>query len=95
MSPRTALFNKPHAVAGLHCNSTGTTATQQLGSTPDDDAGCVVCPNATLVAAVERAIRDDVITWHAFPFNANPEKARSCPRVPQNGAAFFWYPPEH
>jgi hypothetical protein len=27
------------------------------------------------VAAVEGAIRADVITWHAFPFNAEPELA--------------------
>lgn len=44
-----------------------------LETTPAYDPGCVVCPNATLVAAVEQAIRDDVITWHAFPFNAEPE----------------------
>jgi hypothetical protein len=28
-----------------------------------------------LLAAVEQAIHDDVITWHAFPFNAEPELA--------------------
>ena len=28
------------------------------------------CPNATAVRAVEDAIRDGTITWHAFPHNA-------------------------
>jgi hypothetical protein len=74
---------------GLNCPPNGSNASspwfppggrntqqqQQLGSTPNDDAACLVCPNATLVAAVEQAIRAGVITWHAFPFNANPEKA--------------------
>ena len=47
----------------------------ELGVTPDYEPACVVCPNASLVAAVEQGIRDDVITWHAFPFNAEPELA--------------------
>eukprot|EP01048_Picozoa_sp_COSAG05_P001792 COSAG05_NODE_63_length_22889_cov_41.986617_6_plen_349_part_00 len=46
-----------------------------VGVTPDYDPGCLVCPNASLVAAVEAGIKDDVITWHAFPFNAEPELA--------------------
>lgn len=44
-------------------------------ATPDFHPGCVVCPNASLIAAVEKAIATDVITWHAFPFNAEPELA--------------------
>ena len=35
----------------------------------------VVCPNAALVALVTRAIHDDIITWHAYPFNSEPELA--------------------
>ena len=55
---------------GLECRPAG-----ELGVTPDYEPACVVCPNASLVAAVEQGIRDDVITWHAFPFNAEPELA--------------------
>ena len=32
-------------------------------------------PNASEVAAVAQAVRDGVITYHAFPFNAEPELA--------------------
>lgn len=46
-----------------------------LGATPDDHPGCLVCPNASEVAAVRTAVENDVITWHAFPFNAEPELA--------------------
>jgi hypothetical protein len=66
---------------GLNCPPNGSSAMSPwwppggVGSTPNDDAACVVCPNASLVAAVEQAIRADVITWHAFPFNPNYEKA--------------------
>lgn len=58
---------------GLQCPASA--AAGELGASPDYDPGCVVCPNATLVAAVEQGIRDDIITWHAFPFNAEPELA--------------------
>ena len=37
--------------------------------------GCVVCPNATLLAAVDAAVRSGIITWHALPHNAEPEQA--------------------
>ena len=53
----------------------GGAARPGLEVSPDYEPGCVVCPNATLRAAVEQAIKDDVITWHAFPFNAEPELA--------------------
>jgi hypothetical protein len=42
------------------------------GATPDYHPQCVVCPTAAEVKAVEDAIHADVITWHAFPFNAEP-----------------------
>ena len=58
---------------GLECPAKP--AARELGVTPDYEPACVVCPNASLVAAVEQGIRDDVITWHAFPFNAEPELA--------------------
>ena len=64
---------------GLACPATGgersLDGASRLGVSPDNHPGCLVCPNATLLAAVERAIREDVITWHAFPFNAEPELA--------------------
>lgn len=31
------------------------------------------CPNATEIAAFSEAIKQGDITWHAFPFNAEPE----------------------
>ena len=69
---------------GLHCNASAPNAApdaaptlssegSRLGKTPDYDPACVVCPSPKELAAVEQAIRDDVITWHAFPFNAEPE----------------------
>jgi hypothetical protein len=63
---------------GLQCPTQRQQQQQQqqlLGVTPDYEPGCVVCPNASLVRAVEQGIRDDIITWHAFPFNAEPELA--------------------
>ena len=75
-------LNCPHYL-GLQCSAAAAnnevngeaSAPDRLGVTPDFAPGCVVCPNASLVAAVEQGIRDDVITWHAFPFNAEPELA--------------------
>ena len=34
------------------------------------------CPDAQAVAAVEAAIREGVITWHAFPHNAQVHAGR-------------------
>eukprot|EP01050_Picozoa_sp_SAG11_P017822 SAG11_NODE_2613_length_3172_cov_2.450700_2_plen_364_part_01 len=58
---------------GLACPAGG--GASRLGVSPDNHPGCLVCPNATLREDVIRAIREDVITWHAFPFNAEPELA--------------------
>ena len=33
----------------------------------------VRCPNASALATFEAAVRRGDITWHAFPFNAEPE----------------------
>ena len=60
---------------GLNC--TADPEDLGTGTTPDDHPACVLCPDASLVALVEKAIADDVITWHAFPFNAEPELADS------------------
>ena len=60
---------------GLECPIDRLSGDGKLGVTPDYDPACVVCPNASLVEAVEQGIRDDIITWHAFPFNAEPELA--------------------
>eukprot|EP01047_Picozoa_sp_COSAG01_P005439 COSAG01_NODE_185_length_22691_cov_53.142478_24_plen_206_part_00 len=60
---------------GLNCSAASGAAEGRLGTTPDDHPACVVCPSAAEVALVEKAIADDVITWHAYPFNAEPELA--------------------
>eukprot|EP00882_Tetradesmus_deserticola_P031946 GHRQ01036134.1.p1 GENE.GHRQ01036134.1~~GHRQ01036134.1.p1 ORF type:complete len:114 (-),score=16.74 GHRQ01036134.1:227-568(-) len=36
----------------------------------------VRCPNATHIADVKAAIEDDIITWHAMPFNPQYEVRR-------------------
>jgi hypothetical protein len=64
------LFFDCPARLGLTC-----TGAEPGAPTPDDDPGCVVCPNSTAQQAVRRAIQDGVITWHAFPHNAEPESA--------------------
>lgn len=38
-----------------------------------DHPSDIICPNATQVAAVDAAVRLGTITYHAFPFNAEPE----------------------
>ncbi len=75
-------FNCPHNL-GLQCekedaieqSSYLSHSQQRVGSTPDYHPQCVVCPSSAEIKAVEAAIRADVITWHAFPFNAEPELA--------------------
>ncbi len=37
----------------------------------------LVCPNATAMADFEEAVRVGDITWHAFPFNSEPETFNS------------------
>ena len=44
-----------------------------LEVTPDDNVNCIVCPNASLVADVIAAVEAGIITWHAYPHNAEPE----------------------
>ena len=50
-----------------HCNATKINT--RGPAFPSD----VVCPNATAVAAFNEAVRRGDITYHAFPFNAEPE----------------------
>ena len=50
-----------------HCNATKINT--RGPAFPSD----VVCPNATAVAKFNEAVRRGDITYHAFPFNAEPE----------------------
>jgi hypothetical protein len=73
MGANCALNSSVSSASGVEGKRAG--AAQGLEKTPDFGPGCVVCPNASLIADVRRAVVDDVITWHAFPFNAEPELA--------------------
>lgn len=44
-----------------------------LGLTPSNHPNCIICPNASLVADVIAAVEAGVITWHAYPHNAELE----------------------
>ena len=60
---------------GLHCNNKTTHHSSVGAPTPDFHPQCVQCPNSTELETVRQGIKDGVITWHAFPFNAEPELA--------------------
>jgi len=65
-------FDCPHRF-GTNCSF----APDSFSSTPDYNIGCILCPNATLINQVQHAIDNDIITWHAFPFNAEAELGTS------------------
>ena len=46
---------------------------QQVNILGPDFPSDLVCPNASALSAFDEAVRLGDITWHAFPFNAEPE----------------------
>ena len=69
-------FNCPQTL-GLDCAGVNVADGQRrVGASPRyPGPDCMICPNATELKAVERAIADGVITWHAYPQNSEPELA--------------------
>ena len=69
-------FNCPQTL-GLDCAGVnGPNGQRRVGASPTyPGPDCMICPNATELKEVERAIADGVITWHAYPQNSEPELA--------------------